>query len=41
MIDHNKALEEVRHKQRIFVLEKGFESSVFNLLIAYYKERVK
>ena len=41
MIDSQKALEEVRHKQRIFVIEKGFESSVFNLLIDFYKEQIK
>lgn len=41
MINYTESLEEVRHKQRIFVIEKGVESTVFNLLIAHYKEQIK
>ena len=39
IVDIEKALSEKKAKQKIFICENGYPSSVLALLIAYFEER--
>ena len=38
-VNYEKALEEKKQMQKIFIRENGYPSSVLALLIAYFEER--
>ena len=38
MIDYYDELQKVKRKQELFIMENGFESTTYKILIEFYKE---